>query len=123
MPDFDEMKQKVGETAEYVAGQAVLFAKTAGEKLSVAAKIAKLRADILGEHESIRKAYSRIGKLYVENFADAPHDVMLSDIEKVSLSEQRIAIYNEEIERIKSEGSAPSADADVEVEDTPEEDE
>jgi hypothetical protein len=120
MPDFDEVKQKVGETAEYVAGQAVLFARTAGEKISEAAKIAKLKADILGERDNIRKAYNRIGKLYVENFADTPHDVMLADVEKVSLAEQRIAVFNEEIERIKSEGAAPYAD--VEVDDAPEED-
>ena len=118
MPDFDGLKQKVGETAEYVAGQAVQFAKTAGGKISVAAKITKLKADILGEKEAIRKAYYQIGKLYVESFADTPHEVMLSDIEKVSLAEQRIAVLTEEIERVKAEGGAAYADAEIYDEDS-----
>jgi hypothetical protein len=113
MPNFEGLKQKVGETAEFVAGQAVNFAKGAGEKISYAAKLTRLKAEILGEREMIRRAYQQIGKLYVEHFADTPHDVMLAEVEKVSLAKQRIEVINEEIEKLKTESNAPAADADV----------
>ncbi|MDR2530475.1 MAG: hypothetical protein LBC65_02910 [Oscillospiraceae bacterium] len=105
MPNFDELKQKVGETAGVVAGHAINIAKSAGEKISYAAKLGRLKAEMLGEREIIRRSYQQIGKLYVEHFADTPHDVMLADVEKVSLAQQRIAVIEEEIVNLKSDGA------------------
>ena len=105
MPDFDEIKHKVGEAAEVVAEHAVNIARTAGEKITVAARVAKLSAEVISERDKIRRSHLRLGKLYVEQFADTPHDVMLADVEKVLQGRQRIAALNEEIERVKKEGA------------------
>jgi uncharacterized small protein (DUF1192 family) len=103
MPNFDEIKQKVGETAERVAGSAVQFAKFAGEKAAIGAKFAHLNASILGEKEIARRAYTRIGKKYVELFGDAPAEELLEIVETVKQSQQRIEVLREEIEKLKAE--------------------
>jgi len=108
--NFEEFKQKAGETAERLGGQAVQFAKFVGEKATIAAKLAKLNADILGEKETIRKAHTNIGKRYIELFENAPHEDMLADVEVVQKARQRIDVLKEEIERIKTESSATDAD-------------
>jgi hypothetical protein len=117
MANFEKFKQQVSETAEWVAGNAVQFAKFAGEKAAYGAKLAKLNAEILGEKETMRKAYTRIGRLYVEHFTEAPHEIMLNDVEAVTLAAQRIEVLKEEIERVKAEGGVGDAEYTVYDED------
>jgi hypothetical protein len=103
MPKFDEIKQKVGETAEQVAGAAVQFAKFASEKAIIGAKFTRLNASILGEKETIRRAYGQIGKKYVELFGDTPAEELLASVETVKQAQQRIEVLKEEIENLKKE--------------------
>ncbi|MDR2360853.1 MAG: hypothetical protein LBD85_06205 [Oscillospiraceae bacterium] len=123
MPNkFDDFIQTVGETAERIAGSAVQIAKFAGEKASYAAKIAKIHAEILAEKENVRKAYTEVGKSYVKQFGDAPHEGMAGSVKSVSASIQRIAELNTELADLKSAESSDFDDADFDDSDDDAED-
>ncbi|MDR0935538.1 MAG: hypothetical protein LBM98_02515 [Oscillospiraceae bacterium] len=111
--NFEEFKERATETAEFVAGKTVQFAKFAGEKVGTAAKVAKLNAEILAEKDNLRKAYARIGKLYVELYAATPHEDIAAELDIVHAAQSRIDELKTKIDDIKTEaGWNGGADAD-----------
>jgi hypothetical protein len=103
MPTFEDVKQKATETAGIIAGKTVQIAKVVGEKAGTAAKIAKLNAEILGEKETVRKAYVDIGKTYVEKFSDNPDEDLLGGVQKVTEAKLRIRALKDQIAQVKAE--------------------
>ncbi|MDR0858035.1 MAG: hypothetical protein LBN97_03280 [Oscillospiraceae bacterium] len=113
--NFEEFKERATETAEFVAGKTVQFAKYAGEKVGTAAKVAKLNAEILAEKDNLRKSYQRIGKLYVELYAATPHDDIAAELDIVHSAQDKIDELKNKIDEIKTDaGWNGGSDADFE---------
>ncbi len=120
--DFENLKQKITETANTVVEKTTAFAKDVAGKSSDAAKNVagkaqtlakktKLNAEIAGERENTKKLYAQLGQLYYEKYAgqtDPDFAEVITDIEEALA---RIAEKREEINAL-----ATDSDVTVEVE-------
>ena len=102
MANFDEIKQKTGETAEHIAAKSIELAKTAAEKTKLVARISKLNADVISERDTLRRAYLDLGKLYYEKFKDDPDEAVADKCRVVASSLAVIAQCKDEIEQCKA---------------------
>ena len=102
MANFDEIRQRTGETAEHIAAKSIELAKTAAEKTKLVARISKLNADVISEKDALRKAYSDLGKLYYKTFKDAPDETLADECRRIASSLAVIAQCRDEIEQCKA---------------------
>lgn len=102
MANFEEIRQRTGETAEHIAAKSIELAKTAAEKTKLVARISKLNADVISEKDALRKAYSDLGKLYYKTFKDAPDESMAEECRRIASSLAVIAQCRDEIEQCKA---------------------
>ena len=116
MPNFNELKEKVMTTIGTVADITKDFAAQTGDKAKGVARMAKLSVEITTEKETIKKAYSEIGKLYYETHKDNPEGFFTQLCEEVSLANSSIADKEAEIAAIKSELNEQDDDGTIEVE-------
>lgn len=147
MADFKELKQKIKETvdtaadlAKDIAGKTAdcakdfagrtadrakdIAAKTADTTKSVA-RIAKLNVEIGSEKETLKKAYTELGKLYYENNHNEPGCFFAQLCDEITLALENIAAKEAEIADLKADikGADDEADIDVEFEAIVEEEE
>ena len=97
------------------------LAAAAARKTRDTARIAKLNMDISGRRDTIRRAYSDIGKLYYEMHKDAPEGFFVQLCQEIELAESSIASMEAEIASIKADANAArSGDDGIEIEITAE---
>lgn len=101
--DFEKMKEIAIETAGKVADKSVEFAKIAGEKAKLAGRITKLKAEIVMEKDTAKKAFSEIGRLYYEKHKQNPEPDMAQGVTEVSVALEAIAKKQEEVDALKKE--------------------
>lgn len=101
MTNFDEIKQRTGETAEYIAAKSIEIARTAAEKTRLVARISKLNADVITEKENLRRAYIDLGKKYYKYFRENPNDILDEDCRKITSSIAAITQCRAEIDECK----------------------
>lgn len=125
--DFENLKQKITETANTVVEKTTAFAKDVAGKSSDAAKSVagkaqtlakktKLNAEIAGERESAKKMYMELGKLYYEKYAGQTDPDFAQPVTAIEESLARIAEKQAEIDALEAE-----PEIEVEMEETPEE--
>jgi len=102
MANFDEIKQKTGETAEHIAAKSIELAKTAAEKTKLVARISKLKTDVISERDALRRSYLELGKLYYEKFKDDPDEAVADNCRKIASSLAVIAQCKDEIGQCKA---------------------
>jgi hypothetical protein len=101
MADFNDFSKKASNFAASAAGKARDLAAYAADKAKRVGRIAKLNLDISSEKESIRRAYTDIGKLYYEMHKDAPEGFFVQLCEEISASEIVISQKETEINTLK----------------------
>ncbi len=110
-------------TVSGVAGKAKGFALFAANKTKKVSRIAKLNIEITSRRETIKRAYSEIGKLYYESHKDAPEGFFIQLCQEIDVSMEAIAAMEAEIARLKMTDEEPEASDDgaaIEVEITEE---
>ncbi len=100
--DFDAIMSRVSELAQ--SGVA---------KAKDLAEIAKLKVNIAAENDSIRKAYTEIGKLYFAQHGAEPDPAYAALCAKIVECKENIAYNNERISDIKHADGI--TDADIEA--------
>ena len=101
MADFNDFSKKASNFAANAAGKARDLAVYATDKAKRVGRIAKLNLDISSEKESIRRAYTDIGKLYYEMHKDAPEGFFVQLCEEITASETAISQKETEINALK----------------------
>lgn len=93
MAFFDDLKQKV-----------LVGSKQVADKAKEMAEITKFRSQIVAEKNKMKEAYSVLGQLYYEAHKDDPeNDDFAAQVAVITKATEAIAIFEEEIERIKTE--------------------
>lgn len=106
---FDEIRDQMTDLAQ--AGAA---------KTREMAEIVKLRLNNAAEEDSIRKAYTQIGKQYYAAHRDEPDDAFAALCRQIAASQEKIAYNKQKIADIRAAGNIPE-DADAEPENAAEE--
>lgn len=101
MTNFDEIKQRTGETAEYIAAKSIEIARTAAEKTRLVARISKLNADVITEKEALRRAYIDLGKKYYKYFRENPNELLKDNCREIASSIAVITQCRAEIDECK----------------------
>ena len=126
--DFENLKQKLTETAGAIKDKTVAIARDVADKSSDAARTvagkarnvaekAKLNAEISSERENMKKLYTQLGKLYYEKYSAAPDPDLAESVTAVTEALERVA---EKQARIDALDAAPE-EAEEEAETVPEE--
>lgn len=110
-------------TFEEIKGQVTDLAQAGVAKTRELAEIAKLKLNNTAEEDTIRKAYTEIGKQYYEAHAAEPEDVFAALCAKITASKEKIEYNKQKIADIKAAGNIQeeAADADFETESASEE--
>ena len=116
MAKFDDIKGAVIDTIGQVAEKTRDFAGVVADKAKDVSRIAKLNIEIGSEKDTIKKAYTEIGKLYYETRKDDPDDFFIQLCDEITVSLKNIEDKEAEIEEIKARGNAPEDDIVVEFE-------
>ncbi len=111
--DFDAIMSRVSELAQ-----------SGVSKAKDLADIAKLKVNIAAENDSIRKAYTEIGKLYFAQHGAEPDPAYAALCAKIVECKENIAYNNERISDIKHADGITDADieamaAEIPLDDTP----
>ncbi len=111
--DFDAIMSRVSELAQ-----------SGVSKAKDLAEIAKLKVNIAAENDSIRKAYTEIGKLYFAQHGAEPDPEYAALCAKIVECKENIAYNNERISDIKHADGITDADieamaAEIPLDDTP----
>ncbi|MCD8004218.1 MAG: serine proteinase [Oscillospiraceae bacterium] len=109
---FDEIKSQVTDLAQ--AGVA---------RTREMAEITKLRLNNAAEEDSIRKAYTEIGRQYYAAHQNEPEDAFAALCRQIAASKEKIAYNKQKIADIRAAGNiaGDAEDADFEPESAPEE--
>lgn len=105
--NFEALKKKVNE----IAAQATEMGRAGAVRSRQLANAAKLKANNLGEEDTIRKAYIEMGKLYFEKYGQNPEDDFAAACSTIIEAQAAIAANNALIEELVSKD-----EPDVEVE-------
>ncbi len=93
MAFLDDLKQKV-----------LVGSKQVADKAKEMAEITKFKSQIAAEKNKMKEAYSILGQLYYEAHKDDPeNDDFAAQVAVITTSSKAIAVFEEEIERIKAE--------------------
>lgn len=115
--NFDNFKRKTEDLAQKGAD----WAQLGVNKATQMASIAKLKAANLGEEESIRKAYTELGKRYYTAYGAAPSVEFADVIQQIEEAKANILANNAKIADLKAKEDMPSDDIvfEMNVEDLP----
>lgn len=115
--NFDDLKRKTGGLAQKGAD----WAQLGINKASQMANVAKLKAANLGEEDTIRKAYTELGRRYYMIHGAAPEAEFVDVIQEIEEAKGNIQANNEKIAEMKEKADQPSEDIvfEVNVEDVP----
>lgn len=114
---FDDLKRKTGGLAQKGAD----WAQLGMNKASQMAGVAKLKAANLGEEDTIRKAYTELGRRYYMVHGAAPEAEFVDVIQEIEEAKAKIQANNAKIAETKEKADQPSEDIvfEVNVEDLP----
>ncbi len=117
MAGFNDFMDKAGAFASMAAEKAKDLASVAAAKTKQVSRIAKLNMDISGEKDTIRKAYTELGRLYYEAHGAAPDAAFAQSCQEIDVAKEKIAAMEEEIAQLKQEigEDAAAQDADFEA--------
>jgi len=110
MANYDELKKKAKETLDTIADASVDAYKVAEEKARILARKTKLRAGIVNEKATIRRLSVELGNSYYNLHKDDPAPEFEDLCEDISGAYERIALKEKEIEELKSNTGADSAE-------------
>ena len=102
--NFNDIKEKVKETFDIVADTTRDVASKTADKAKNMSRIAKLSLEINGEKDTIKKAYTEIGKLYYETHKDDPDGFFAQLCDEITLANTSIIEKETEIAELKAEG-------------------
>lgn len=100
--DFDEIKDKIKDTAGLVADATKDLAVKAADKAKCTARMAKLSLQINSEKDSIKKAYLEIGKLYYEMHRDDADGFFTQLCDEITVANANIESIEQEIADLKA---------------------
>lgn len=110
-------RDAAGRVARFAADKAKGAAAVTANKTKTISRIAKLNVDIASERDTIKQAYSEIGKLYFETHRDDPDSYFLQPCQEIENALEAIAAMESEIARLKTaEHSLGRKQPEVEVE-------
>lgn len=118
--NLEDLKKKanvIAAQAADLAQQAAELAQAGAVRSRQLASAAKLKANNLGEEDTIRKAYMEMGRIYFEKYGQNPEDDFSAACTTVIEAQAAIAANNALIEELMTKN-----EPDVEVEITVEED-
>ncbi|MDR3310011.1 MAG: hypothetical protein LBS90_01510 [Oscillospiraceae bacterium] len=104
--NMDKIIQKAKEIAEIVVGASAELYKSAEEKTKLIAKIAKLKAEIVGEKTAVKKLYASIGKQYYHATVAGESPELTEEVAEVSAALERIEAKTAEIDSLKTQPPA-----------------
>ncbi|MCD7928243.1 MAG: serine proteinase [Oscillospiraceae bacterium] len=110
-------------TFDDIRSQVTDLAQAGAAKTREMAEIVKLRLSNAAEEDSIRKAYTEIGKQYYAAHRDEPGEAFAALCKQIDASQEKIAYNKQKIADIRAAGNIPEdvQDADVEESTAPEE--
>ncbi len=103
--DFESLKDKAVVIAQSGVNKAKELTDTGVAKVKELTEIGKLKVQNSSEQESIRKAYSELGKLYFAERGSAPEAAYAGLCQVISDAQAKIAYNNERIADIKAAGN------------------
>lgn len=89
------------------------FSQGAIQKGKDFADVAKYNSMISDEQKKIRETYAQIGRIYYEQFRNAPAEQLRSYIEQVNASNAKLAEYHQKVKELKGVTKCPSCGAEV----------
>lgn len=115
MSDFNQFKEKAGIFAASTARKAKDLAVLAANKTKQLSRVAKLNMDISSQKETIKNAYTEIGKLYYETHGQSPEGFFVQLCQEIDIANEAIAGMEAEIAELKA--TVEETDAPCEAED------
>ncbi len=106
MSDF---KKKLGAPAKKLRSAV----SSASERTAHVRRVARLNVEISGERDSIKRAYTEIGKLYYETHKDAPEGYFIRLCQDIDRSMTAISAMEAEIMQLKT-SRPPAAETTAE---------
>ncbi len=103
MADFNEVKQKAGATAGYIAEKSVGFAKNTASKAKQLRQIVKHKTSIGSEKENMKKNFIQLGRKYYELFGSEPDERLQQLCELIAIDESKIKDHEDSINAIRAE--------------------
>lgn len=101
MADFNDIKKIAAQKANEIAGKTKIVARGAVDKTKTAAKITKLKAEISGEKDAIKKNLMAIGEAFYKMNQENPHEGYEQLFAEVTVSLGIIQAKLDEIETLK----------------------
>jgi len=103
MANFEDFKQKAGETASYIADASLKFARLTAHRARILAKIARIKAEIASERESIKKTYLNMGREYYGLYKDSPDERLSQYCEMITMGMDLVNKKLADIEKLREE--------------------
>ena len=101
MADFNDIKKIAAQKANEIAGKTKIVARGAVDKTKTAAKITKLKAEISGEKDTIKKKFMAIGEAFYKMNQENPPEGYEQLFAEVTVSLGIIQAKLDEIETLK----------------------
>ena len=101
-----DLRKTMGGLAQLAAGKARGAASAAAQRTRNVRRIARLNVDISAERDTIKQAYSEIGKLYFETHREDPEPYFEQLCREIETCFEIIAAKEAEIVRLKTEEHA-----------------
>ncbi|MDR0445419.1 MAG: hypothetical protein LBH17_00025 [Oscillospiraceae bacterium] len=111
MATFEDLKQRIRETAEVIGDVSVDLYKRAEEKTKILARKAKLQAENASDRTALRRIYQEIGKAYYESHKLYPEPELEQSCTEVTTTLERIKERDAEIAELRA-GDASGEDAE-----------
>ena len=102
---FEDVMGKVGDLAQAGAAKVGNLAQAGAVKAKEIAEITKLKVNNAAEADSIRKAFTELGKLYYAEHGAAPEEAFAALCEKVTASKEKIEYNKQKIADIRAVGN------------------
>ena len=102
---FEDIMGKVGDLAQAGAAKVGNLAQAGAVKAKEIAEITKLKVNNAAEADSIRKAFTELGKLYYAEHGAAPEEAFAALCEKVTASKEKIEYNKQKIADIRAVGN------------------
>ncbi|MDR2421003.1 MAG: hypothetical protein LBD49_02725 [Oscillospiraceae bacterium] len=114
MATFEDLKQRLRETAEVIGDVSADLYKRAESKTKILARTAKLQAENASDRTAVKRLYQEIGKAYYESHRLYPEPELEQSCAEVTTTLERIEVRKKEIDALRaSSGDAAPPDADV----------
>lgn len=110
--DFESLKDKAVVIAQSGMSKAKELTDSGVAKVKELTEISKLKMQNSSEQETIRKAYSELGKLYYAERGSAPEAAYAGQCQTITDALAKIAYNNERIADIKAAGHLSDAEVD-----------